>query len=404
MEIRLTSFLKITILLNILLLLTVFTLKLQAQISTPPVGGSQKSKVSQWLGITEVSITYSSPDVVSPSGKNRRGEIWGKLVPYGLRSDEKWLENDGEIITPKPWRAGANENTILTVSHDVMVEGKKLPAGAYGLFFIPGEKEWELILSKDSKSWGHYFYTETNDALRVKVIPEKSEYHEWLTYEFSEKKVDSSTLVLFWEDLKVAVHISVADIHKAYIERIKEELASRKLFYWYNWYEAAKYCLDHTVELDLGLQWIEKAINQTWIGNANFTTLKTKADILCALNRKQEADSTMQFAVRYTGGVFELHNYGRELLQKKKLNEALKIFKLNATKHPDYWVTQFGLARGYGAQGDFKNALKYAYSAKKIIPKQELGIRYYSLFNLIEQLEKKQIPSVYLAGGLLQEY
>ena len=387
-----------------LALVIFFSLEVQAQVSTPPVGGSQRSKVSQWMGVVEVSVIYSGPDVVSPSGKNRRGEIWGKMIPYGWRSNERWLEKDGESATPKPWRAGANENTVLTVSHDVLIDGKKLEAGVYGLFFVPGEKEWELILSKDSKNWGHYFYNEKNDALRVKVIPEKSDYHEWLTYEFTEKKLDTSTLTLFWEDLKVPLHISVVDIHQAYINQIKDDLKTRKILYWYNWHEAAKYCLDNNTELELGLQWAEKSIDQIYIGDANFATLKTKADLLYALNRKQEADSTMQFAIKNAGGVFDLHNYGRELLQKKKLDEAFKVFKFNAAQHPDYWVAQLGLARAYGAKGDFKNALKYAQAAKEMIPKKESEIRIAALYILIDQLEKKQIPGIYLDRNLFQAY
>jgi tetratricopeptide (TPR) repeat protein len=387
----------------LVLLFILFSFDTPAQISVPPLADNQKSKVSQWMGIVELSVTYNSPDVTSPSGESRRGNIWGKLVPYGLR-EERWLENENQPTTAKPWRAGANETTVFATSHDILIEGEKLPAGEYGLFFIAGEKEWQLIFSKESKTWGHYFYNDKNDALRVKVTPEKSEYHEWLTYEFLDKKSDKSELALFWEDLKVPIHISIPDVRKVYIEKIKEELSGNKLRYWYNWQEAAKYCLDNNVELELGLQWAEKAINQGWVGNENFSTLKTKADLLYALNRKQEADSVMQFAVRYTGGVFDLHNYGKELLQKKKLDEAFKIFKFNATQHPDYWVTQLGMAKAYGAQGDFKTALKYAYDAKKMISKQEPGMRFASLYTLIDQLEKKQIPDIYLAKGLVQAY
>ena len=112
----------------------------------------------------------------------------------------------------------------------------------------------------------------------------------------------------------------------------------------------------------------------------------------------------MQFAVRYVGGVFELHNYGRELLQKKKVEEAMKVFKLNAIKNPDYWVSQLGLARGYAAMGDLKTALKYAYAAKKIIPKQELGERHWALDVFIEQVEKKETPIIYLQPNWFQVY
>lgn len=386
-----------------ILILLISSINIRAQVAHPPEADNQRSKVCQWMGEVEVCVTYNSPDVTSPSGKSRRGEIWGNLIPYGW-NQEPWMENDGEPITLKPWRGGANENTTLAVSHDILIEGKELPAGVYGLFFLPGEKEWQLILSKDSNKWGHYFYNEKNDALRVKLIPEKAEYREWLTYDFTTKKPDSTTLALLWEDLKVPIHIAIANVHKVYIDQIKNDLTSNKIHSWYNWHEAAKYCFNNNVELELGLQWAEKAINQPWIGNANFATLKTKADILQALNRKQEADSIMQFAIRYAAGVFELHNYGRELLQKKKLDEALKVLKLNATKNPEYWVTQLGLARAYGARGDFKTALKYAYATKKIIPKKELEIRHWAVRSLIEQLEKQQRPDVYLYSGCVQEY
>jgi len=150
------------------LVLILFRTISEAQVSTPYVGGSQKSKVCQSMGIAEVCVAYSSPDVVSSSGKNRRGEVWGGLVPYGW-NQERWMEYKEQPTTPKPWRAGANENTVLSISHDIVIEGKKLPAGSYGLFFVTGEKEWTLILSKDSDNWGHYFYDEKNDSLRATV-------------------------------------------------------------------------------------------------------------------------------------------------------------------------------------------------------------------------------------------
>jgi tetratricopeptide (TPR) repeat protein len=386
-----------------LLLILITSFNIKAQVAGPPNGDNQRSKVCQWMGEVEVCVTYNSPDVTMPSGKSRRGEIWGKLVPYGL-SKERWLESGNEPTVLKPWRAGANENTVITFSHDVVIEEKQVPAGRYGLFFITGEKEWELILSKDSKKWGAYLYNDKNDALRVKVIPKKAEYREWLTYDFTTKNPSSATLVLFWEELQIPVHINIGDIHKVYIEQIKNDLTSKKMFYWYNWHDAAKYCLDNNVELELGLEWAEKAINQGWIGNANFATLKTKAEILQALNRKKEADSLMQFALRYVGGVFELHNYGRELLAKNNVEEAMKVFNLNAAKSPNYWVSQLGLARGYAAMGDLKTALKYAYVAKKIIPKQELGERHWALDVFIKQAEKKEIPNIYLQPGWFQVY
>ena len=97
-------------------------------ISTPPSGDNQKSSVTQHIGLVEVTIDYSSPDVHAPNGEDRRGKIWGTLVPMGAPDDPFGT------CTECPWRAGANENTVFTVSHDVKVEGQPLPAGSYGLF------------------------------------------------------------------------------------------------------------------------------------------------------------------------------------------------------------------------------------------------------------------------------
>jgi Protein of unknown function (DUF2911). len=110
-----------------------------AQMTLPPNGNNQKSEVSQYLGLVKVTIVYSSPDV---AGR----EIWGKIVPYGLTEQN-----------PLPWRAGANENTTISFSHDVDVEGKPIKAGTYGLHMIPGQEEWTIIFSNNIVGMGKFF-------------------------------------------------------------------------------------------------------------------------------------------------------------------------------------------------------------------------------------------------------
>ena len=90
-------------------------------ITLPPSGDNQRSQVSQQIGLVQVSIDYGSPDVHAPNGDDRRGKIWGTLVPYGIH-DLQFNDRKG------PWRAGANENTVFTVSHPVKVQGQPLPA------------------------------------------------------------------------------------------------------------------------------------------------------------------------------------------------------------------------------------------------------------------------------------
>ena len=184
-------------------------------LTQPPSGGNQKASVTQFIGLVEVKIVYSSPDVTGPQGADRRGQIWGQLVPYGLT-------NLGfGTATEAPWRAGANENTVFTVSHDVEIQGKALPAGSYGLHMIVREEgePWTLIFSNDSTSWGSFFYEAGEDALRVDAIPEKAPFREWLTYDFIDRQQDKATAALHWEEVRVPFEISVPNSHGALSHR-----------------------------------------------------------------------------------------------------------------------------------------------------------------------------------------
>ena len=153
---------------------------------------SPKASVSQKIGFTDVTINYSRPGV-----KNRK--IWGSLVPFN-----------------KVWRAGANEATKITFSKDVLINGKKLPAGTYSFFIIPEENEWTLIFNKVANQWGAFTYNELRDALRIKAKPIKNEFYEWLEYSFSDMniqpagKINSAEINLMWDKLKVSFKVETA--------------------------------------------------------------------------------------------------------------------------------------------------------------------------------------------------
>src|ERR1700751_2795340 len=131
---------------------------------------SQHAEVVQRIGVTDITINYSRPLV------NGR-KVFGGLEAYG-----------------KVWRAGANENTTIAFSDPVTIEGKPLDSGIYGLHMIPGENEWTVIFSKANASWGSFTYDQKEDALRVTVKPQASEFTEALTYEFDDLKPDSSVI------------------------------------------------------------------------------------------------------------------------------------------------------------------------------------------------------------------
>jgi tetratricopeptide (TPR) repeat protein len=323
-------------------------------ISTPPSGDNQKASVSQHLGLVEVKIDYSSPDVHGPDGADRRGQIWGKLVPYGMYDD------GFGTCTECPWRAGANENTVFTVSHDVLVEGQPLKAGSYGLFMIAQPEEWTVIFSKNNASWGNFFYDAKEDALRVKVKPSKSEYHEWLTYDFTDRQPEKATVALKWEELQVPFTISVPNATDLYMARIRDELRNFQGFRSENWVEAAQYALQVKRPND-ALEFADAAVHRQFIGQENFQTLNTLAQAQDAAGKTADATATRAKAMEHpTASQFDLHQYGRQLLAKGQKEDALKVFELNAKRHPNMWPVNVGLARGYSAVGRYKDALKYA--------------------------------------------
>ncbi len=175
-------------------------------LSLPSVSSAQESKVRlslkasvmQRLGVnTDITIVYSRPGV-----KGRK--IWGGLVPYGMAPGNK--ESKGK---PFPWRAGANENTTIEFSREVLVEGHKLPAGKYGLFMIPSKKDWIIIFSKNSSAWGSFSYKESEDALRITVTPVEAPHMEWLMYGFDDLAGTSATAYLWWDNLKVPFKIAL---------------------------------------------------------------------------------------------------------------------------------------------------------------------------------------------------
>jgi Protein of unknown function (DUF2911) len=343
------------------------TLPLAAQfapgLAVPPDGNNQKASVTQYIGPVRIMIDYSSPAVHGPNGKDRRGEIWGKLVPYGL-TDLGF--GNGK---PDPWRAGANENTVFQTSDDISIEGKALPAGRYGLHMIAGPEEWQVVFSKDSNAWGSFFYDPARDALRVTVKPHKHEYREWLTYEFTVRKPAEAVAELQWEDLAVPWTIKVDNINDLYISKIKENLTNVQGFGWQGWVAASQYCVKENTHLELALEWADSAISKQFIGEANFTTLSNKAAVLEKLGRKEEAAKEMQLAIVHpTATALDLHQYGRQLIAEKKNKEALDIFLLNQQRHGDAWPVEVGLARGYAANGDPRQALEHARKAVEQAP------------------------------------
>lgn len=369
--------------LRILYLLSIALLvptALDAQsLTAPPNGGNQRAIVTQYLGLVGVTIDYHSPDVASPQGASRRGEIWGKLVPYGLA-------NLGYgTCTACPWRAGANEGTTFEVTHDVEIQGKPLPAGKYGIHMIPGEDEWTIIFSKNARAWGSFFYDPAADALRVTARPVKSDYHEWLTYEFTDRQLDKATVALAWEDLAVPFEITVPKLVDFYVRQMQEELEGAAGFVWQNLDAAAQYALQND-RSEQALAWATRAVNDPFSGQANFNTLMTLSRAQQATGATADAATTSKQALEHPAATAgQIHQYGRQLIAQGKGEDALAAYRISQKRFGEAWPVNVSMMRAYAAVGNFKEALRYAKKAHAQAPDQPNKD---NLASLIVRLEK----------------
>jgi tetratricopeptide (TPR) repeat protein len=317
---------------------------------------SQRAQISQRIGITDITISYHRQLV------NDR-KVWDALVPYG-----------------KVWRAGANENTTITFSDPVQVEGKPLDKGSYGLHMIPAAGEWTIIFSKNSTSWGSFTYDEKEDALRVTVKPKAADIHNALTYDFDDLQKDSAVVELEWEKIAVPFKVSV-DVHDVVQASLKRQLRNLSQYTWMSGDEAANYLLAEKIAPDEALAYVNKSIEN----EDRYDNELTKSKVLTALNRKDEAAAAQKKALDMASPL-QIHFFARGLQGEKRNEEAFAIFRENAKRHPDQWFVHSGLARMYCSQGKFDDAAKEMKLALAGAPDTQKSY----VDGLVKRLEAKQ--------------
>jgi tetratricopeptide (TPR) repeat protein len=346
----------------------------QITLTQLPSGGNKKAWVGERVGLTDITINYDRPGV-----KGRDGKIWGELIPAG------YVNLGFGSAKESPWRAGANENTTIEFSNDVKIEGQLLKAGKYGFFIAYDASEPTIIFSKNTTSWGSYYYDPKENALRVKVkAVALSNTVEWLKYEFLNQTENSATIALEWEKQMIPFKVET-DYVADQIASFRNELRSQRGFFWLAWDQAAQWALQHNTNLEEALLWADSATGRSFGGDHLFQPWTTKAGILYKLGRTAEADAAMKQALPYAG-MQDLHQYGRRLLQQKRTKEAMDIFKMNYQKNPKEFTTLVGMARGYSALADYKNALKFARMALPISDAQNKT----SIEGAIKKLEAGQ--------------
>jgi tetratricopeptide (TPR) repeat protein len=317
---------------------------------------SQQAEVSQRIGITDITINYHRPLV-----KDRK--IWNDLVPYG-----------------KVWRAGANENTTISFSDPVLIEGQPLDRGTYGLHMIPRADEWTIIFSKNATSWGSFTYDQAEDALRVKVKPAPADMHNALTYSFDDLQPDSAVVELEWEKIAVPFKVAV-DVHQVVQASLKKQLRNLSQYTWMSWDDAANYLLAEKISLEEALRYANTSIE----AEDRYDNELTKSKILVGLGRNDEALAAQKKALDIASPL-QIHLFARQLQAEKRGEEAFAIFRENAKKHPDLWFVHSGLARIYSSEGDFDDAAKEMKLALAQAPDNQKSY----LDGLVRRLEAKQ--------------
>jgi hypothetical protein len=299
---------------------------------------SQHAVITQRIGLTDITVNYHRPLV------NGR-QIWGKLVPYG-----------------QVWRAGANENTTVTFTDPVTIEGQPLDKGTYGLHMIPAENQWTVIFSKMATAWGSFSYKQDEDALRVTVKPQTAEFHDALTYDFDDVKPDSTVVTLRWEKVAVPfkVAVKVNDIVEASIHR---QIQGLNQYYWETWDDVASYFLASKTNLDEALKDEEQSIKT----EERFDNLLGKSRILEAMGRRDDA-TTFRNKAMEKASAQQLYFYGRQLQGEKKQEEAFALYRSIAKKYPDEWTSHVGMARVYSGEGNFDKAVKEMQTALAGVP------------------------------------
>lgn len=328
------------------------TLFTAAQMDIPPVGFNPRATITEEVGITSITIKYSRPGV-----KGREGKIWGRVVPNGFGAFS--------FITygmSSPWRAGANEATLINFEHDVKVGGKELKAGLYALFMAMNTDSVMLIFSKQTDAWGSFYYKQSEDVLRITVKPvvlDKSV--EWLKYEFIEHKEKSCVIALQWENLSVPFTVEV-DVENLVLARMRSEFTGIKSFVSANKLQASMYCFSKNINMEEAIGWAQSAITGKPFGQSGYDAYENLATGYEKLNQLAKADSVMNEGLQIAT-IDQYTGYGRKLLTKKRYDRALEIMLKAEKKFGDVYAVNNGLAYAYSSKADYKKALEFANKA-----------------------------------------
>ncbi len=306
---------------------------------------SPQAKISQKVGLTEMEVTYHRPAV------NGR-KVWGGIVPYD-----------------QVWRAGANENTVVSFSTPVCIGGTTLPAGHYGLHMLPTTGEWTVILSSQSKAWGSYSYDAKEDVARVKVTPIPAETTDRLAYTFDDPSEAGVTLSLRWEKVRVPIPVEV-DTKQVVVANLRDQLRGLPRFFAESWSAAAGWCLRNNTNLEEASTWVDRSVTM----KESFANLRLKAAILERQGDAKGAEAARAKSMSLATEA-EVNQVGYTLIGQKKVDEAITLFQKNVKDHPASWNAYDSLAEAYALKGDKAQAVTNYKKAHELVKQEDQRTR-----------------------------
>lgn len=304
----------------------VLPLAAQNALSTPQL--SPRAQLSRTVGLTGIEVVYHAPSV-------RGREIFGGKVPFGV-----------------VWRAGANENTTISFSGDVTIEGQPLAAGRYGLHMIPGAERWDIIFNSESEGWGSYGYSADNDALRVTVKPAAASQRESLDYRFDDVGASGATLVLHWDETMVPIRIEV-DVVAAVLAPVRAAARSDDDGPgWQFWFDAGDFGRNNNIDIAETMNWAERSIAV----QRTFSNLWLHSELLADQGDLAAAGETRDAALAL-GDLNELQNLGHRYVLRGDLKNAVVVFEMVLSMGPGSWWPYDQLGQAKRSLGDAEGAI-----------------------------------------------
>jgi hypothetical protein len=253
---------------------------------------SQWASVTQTIGVTDITISYSRPGV---KGRPIFGEVAEKdnYVKGEATLDDQYKRAAGMPIVPygHVWRTGANEATLFVVTDDVMINGQKLAAGKYSLHTIPGKDEWTVVFNGAANQWGSFDYDPAKDTLRVKAKPQTvTDNQEWLAFSIDPVTDNSAMVNIRWEKVRVPFTVQV-DVAATTLVKARKAVAEAKPDDWRTPLNAAGYAKQNGAQADANA-WLEAALKAADTSIANKPTFMGyvgKFNVLWNAGKKDEA-------------------------------------------------------------------------------------------------------------------